>query len=126
MPLLFVYGSLKQGFRLHPHLAAGILRGMAHTGPGYALYRVSWYPGMVADETSGGVSGELYEIPEALLPVLDEVEGVPDLYRRASVTVTCPDYSGEPVQALTYVYQQPVEPRSRIESGHWAADTAPD
>jgi gamma-glutamylcyclotransferase (GGCT)/AIG2-like uncharacterized protein YtfP len=89
MPLLFVYGSLKRGFRLHRHLQPGRFLGAAHTEPGYALYRLDWYPGMVAEPGSGVVTGELYEIPEALLPFLDEVESVPHLYQRAQIEINC-------------------------------------
>jgi gamma-glutamylcyclotransferase (GGCT)/AIG2-like uncharacterized protein YtfP len=78
---------------------------------------------MIAEETSGGVTGELYEIPEALLPLLDDVESVPDLYLRVTLAVTCPEHAGEPLEALAYVYQLPVGAQSRIESGHWATDT---
>lgn len=119
MPLLFVYGSLKRGFRLHAHLQAGTFRGVARTKPGYALYRLGWYPGMVAEATSDGVSGELYEVPETLLPVLDEVEGVPHLYQRTRITITCAEYSPETVAVFTYLYQQPVEGCPHVADGDW-------
>ena len=109
MPLLFVYGSLKRGFRLHRHLRASHFRGIACTEPGFALYRLVWYPAMVAENTSGMVTGELFDVPEALLSALDEVEGVPVLYQRVRIRVSCPEHSPAAVEALTYLYQQPVE-----------------
>ena len=122
MPLLFVYGSLKRGYRLHRHLRSGVFKGVAYTEPGYALYRLGWYPGMVVEVKSGCVTGELFEIPESLLPELDEVEGVPHLYRRAAISVHCPDHSGESVVALTYLYQQSVRQHPRVVDGHWRED----
>lgn len=119
MPLLFVYGSLKRGFRLHHHLHTATFLGAARTEPGFALYRLVWYPAMVAEVTSGTVAGELYEVPEALLPTLDEVEGVPVLYQRMRIRVSCPELCPEYVEVFTYVYQQPVNPCLRLEDGHW-------
>jgi gamma-glutamylcyclotransferase (GGCT)/AIG2-like uncharacterized protein YtfP len=119
LPLLFVYGSLKRGFRLHRHLRPASFRGAARTTPGYALYRLVWYPAMVAEPGSGEVTGELYEVPEDLIPVLDEVEGVPHLYQRVRIRVSCPDHSPHEVEACTYLYQQPVEQRARVEDGYW-------
>lgn len=122
MPLLFVYGSLKRGYRLHHHLQSSVFKGVACTEPGYALYRLGWYPGMVIEAEYGGVTGELFEILESLLPELDEVEGVPHLYQRAAISVHCPDHSPEAVVALTYLYQQPVCQHPRVVDGYWRED----
>jgi len=122
MPLLFVYGSLKRGFRLHHHLRTALFRGVARTEPGFALYRLVWYPAMVAEDTSGTVTGELYEVSDALLSVLDEVEGVPVLYQRAPIRVSCPEQSPSDVGALTYLYQQPVKQCVRLTNGNWSED----
>jgi gamma-glutamylcyclotransferase (GGCT)/AIG2-like uncharacterized protein YtfP len=117
MPLLFVYGTLKRGFRLHHHMRSAQFVAAARTGPGFSLYQLDWYPAMVADPDGAGVSGELFEVPEALLAVLDEVECVPELYLRLEVPLVQQD--GVPAQALAYVYQQPVTGRLRVESGDW-------
>lgn len=125
MALLFVYGTLKRGCRLHAHLDTGVYRGAARTEPGYALYRLGWYPGMVAEASPAEVTGELYEIGEELLPLLDDVEGVPDLYQRVSIPVLCPEHSTGPIEALTYLYQPPVRHLPRIECGHWTDEELP-
>ena len=120
MPLLFVYGTLKRGFRLHHHMEGARFVATARTGLGFSLYRLDWYPAMVADPHGAGVSGELFEASDALIAVLDEVECVPDLYHRLEIPLV--EWNGAPTQetALAYVYQQLVDERRRIESGEWA------
>ena len=123
MPLLFVYGTLKRGFRLHHHMVGARFVAKARTGPGFSLYRLDWYPAMVADPSGAGVSGELFEASDALIAMLDEVECVPDLYHRLEVVLV--EWNGAPAPqetALAYVYQQSVDQRRRIESGEWAED----
>jgi gamma-glutamylcyclotransferase (GGCT)/AIG2-like uncharacterized protein YtfP len=119
MPLLFVYGTLKRGFPLHHHLGPSRFVAAARTGPGFALYRLDWYPAMVAEAEATGVTGELFEVSEPLLAVLDEVESVPYLYHRVQVPIV--ECDGEPRTnlALAYVYQQPVAGRERLGSGEW-------
>lgn len=86
---LFVYGSLRRDAagNHHPLLAQARFVGHA-TVPG-ALYRVTWYPGLVPDE-DGTVHGELYELPlplaDRMLQVLDDYEG--GGFRRRKVVAT--------------------------------------
>jgi gamma-glutamylcyclotransferase (GGCT)/AIG2-like uncharacterized protein YtfP len=120
MPLLFVYGTLKRGFPLHHHLAEARFVAAARTGPGFTLYQLDWYPAMVADPEGAGVSGELFEVPDSLFPVLDEVEGAPHRYHRLPVAIVERDRLPTAEQALAYVYRQPVLGRARIESGEWS------
>jgi gamma-glutamylcyclotransferase (GGCT)/AIG2-like uncharacterized protein YtfP len=119
MPLLFVYGTLKRGHRLHHHMLGASFLGPARTTTGLALYRIEWYPAMVLERDGGGVSGELYEAPPALLEALDEVEGAPDLFQRAEIQLA--EMNGRPElrRCLAYVYQQSVVDKSRIEGGDW-------
>jgi gamma-glutamylcyclotransferase (GGCT)/AIG2-like uncharacterized protein YtfP len=81
---LFVYGSLKRGFRHHSVLSGAELEGEASTAAGYRLVRYGAYPALV----TGGerrVLGELYRVELDDLPRLDAFEGVPELYRRELV-----------------------------------------
>jgi gamma-glutamylaminecyclotransferase len=50
MTLIFVYGTLKRGFSNHHHLDGQAFLGAARTAPGYALYALAEYPGMVRQE----------------------------------------------------------------------------
>lgn len=87
MHVLFVYGTLKRGFKNHRHIADQRFVGEARTAPGYQLYDLGDYPGLVADGTDTlGVNGELWEVDAAGLVRLDEFEGVAEgLYRRVRV-----------------------------------------
>lgn len=88
---LFVYGSLKRGGRHHAELAGARFLAEAETAPGYAVIQLGDYPALIElTESSpapgtGVVSGEVFEVPEALLPALDEFEG--EAYVRQSVAV---------------------------------------
>ena len=51
------------------------------------------------------VEGEIYEIAEASLEVLDVFEGCPDLYARERIALV---HDGAPLEAWTYVLATPV------------------
>lgn len=102
---LFVYGTLKRGGRNH-----GLLRGQtflcqAITQPQYRLYDTGAYPCLVREPARGlRICGELWEVSEAAMPALDELEGVPDLFGREAIDLI--GVAG-PVQA--YVYRRGVD-----------------
>jgi gamma-glutamylcyclotransferase (GGCT)/AIG2-like uncharacterized protein YtfP len=80
--LLFVYGGLMTDGRLHPAMQGARLIGPARTREDAQLLDLGTYPGLVhAAEGGRAVVGELFEVPLALVPHLDEVEGAPTLYR---------------------------------------------
>ena len=111
--LVFVYGLLRSGERMHD-----IVEGLPLTGPfkldGFALYDLGQYPAAV--HADGTIVGELCELPHpAVLTALDEAEGVhgdPPLYVREKVEV-------EGQNAWIYVYDRPVGAAPRIASGDW-------
>lgn len=81
---IFVYGSLKRGFRHHEELRGARYEGVAETASGYALYVVGDYPAMVRQGT-GRVVGEVYTVDEDHLRRLDAFEDCPELYERQSI-----------------------------------------
>jgi gamma-glutamylcyclotransferase (GGCT)/AIG2-like uncharacterized protein YtfP len=86
--LVFVYGSLKRGFRHHAVLGAAQLVREASTAPGYRLVRYGEYPALAPDPGgSERVYGELYWVELSDLPRLDGFEDVPELYQRGEVTL---------------------------------------
>ncbi len=89
---LFVYGTLKRGGSNHHHLAAQTFHGTARTAPGFTLFSLGAYPGLVAAPTDAyGVTGELWSIDDACLSRLDELEGLTEgLYLRAPITLAHP------------------------------------
>ena len=111
---LFVYGSLKRGCHNHHHLAGQRFVGEARTGPGYRLYDLGDYPGLVVDPTdTDGVTGELWDVEPDALAHLDEFEGVAEtIYRRVRVELSVPFNQ---IEADTYLYardpgQRPLGP----------------
>jgi gamma-glutamylaminecyclotransferase len=126
MPYLFVYGSLKRGFKQHDRHMKGA-RFLAATRTREAAYTLlavldpdatDHYPTLAL----GGachIQGEVYEIGEDTLKMLDEYEG--ENYRR----ITVPLESGQ--EAIAYLYEgadietQAVHPRIRIngDTAEW-------
>lgn len=89
--LVFVYGTLKSGHRLHHHLAASRLVGEAVTEPLYRLFRLGWYPGLVEDVSGIPVRGEVWEVDPDTVRVLDEVEDVDGgLFERRQIRLLPP------------------------------------
>ena len=122
--LLFVYGTLMSSFdgkNTHILRQYASLLGEASTS-GF-LYNVSWYPGLVREQTRARVWGELYHVKDSdhLWPVLDAYEGVDsstlegDEYRRELIEI---DFAGVVRQAWTYIYVGPVRGQP-IHSGRF-------
>ena len=123
--LVFFYGT-----RMRPFKRPGrqrIDRHLAFVGRGAitaALFDLGLYPAAVP-ATDAEVHGEVFEMlaPEAVLVVLDEIEGYrPDepessLYVRVKAPVTLPD--GTRAEAWVYFYNAPLGGAQRIESGDY-------
>jgi gamma-glutamylaminecyclotransferase len=71
---IFVYGSLKRGFRHHQELRGAEYIDETETVPGYRVVQVGEYPALIAGSW-GTVRGELYLIAASDLAALDEFEG---------------------------------------------------
>jgi gamma-glutamylcyclotransferase (GGCT)/AIG2-like uncharacterized protein YtfP len=71
---IFVYGTLKQGFGLHRMLEGSRYLGLAHTTAPFALLD-SGFP-VLTPMGCGNVvvEGEVYDVPEELVPRLDRIE----------------------------------------------------
>jgi gamma-glutamylcyclotransferase (GGCT)/AIG2-like uncharacterized protein YtfP len=86
MSLVFVYGTLKRGDCRHRFMAGSKFLGLATTASGYRLFHLGEYPAMVEDPSGGQIEGEVFEVTDATLRLLDEVEGVADtLYVRKPI-----------------------------------------
>jgi gamma-glutamylcyclotransferase (GGCT)/AIG2-like uncharacterized protein YtfP len=118
MRLVFVYGTLKRGCSNHGFLAGQEFVGAAQTAPGYVLYELEGYPGMVAnDGNPSGVTGEVWSVDDECVGRLDELEGTSQgLYRREAVPLAAP-FEGNRVEA--YVYIPSVDGRRRL-GGAWS------
>lgn len=119
---LFVYGSLRYGFELHHFLRNSRFIGLAFT-EGYKMYDLGGYPGVVKGD--GIVWGEVYEIDENLLRLLDEVEdykGRPDdLYVRERTTVFFDQKRRFKLDNVyLYRYNQSIEFKEEIPEGDYS------
>jgi gamma-glutamylaminecyclotransferase len=111
--LLFLYGTLKRGQINHHLVMKQRFVAPAQTQPGFTLYELDGYPGMVAaTEGRDGVIGEIWQIDAACLTLLDEFEGVSEgIYRRTPVPLI-PPHENTVVEA--YVYAQSTTGRRLI------------
>lgn len=89
MTKVFVYGTLKRGGSNHGFLAGQQFLGEASTVPGYTLYSLGDYPGMVrSNDPAQVVTGEAWGVDDACLAQLDKLEGVDEgLYAREPITL---------------------------------------
>jgi len=115
---LFVYGTLQRGGVNHSMLSDQTFVGEARTAPGFRLFDLGEYPGMVADPGSPiSVKGEVWSVSDEALARLDAFEGVPEgLYRRVAIRLQEP-FGADLVE--TYLYAQEITGRSEIASGTW-------
>jgi len=113
MTRVFVYGTLKRGCHNHHFLAGQEFLGEARTVPGYALFLLGDYPGMVRRiGTFDDVIGEVWAVDTAGLTALDELEGVgAGLYERVPVHLLAP-FADQRVE--TYLYLRKLEGRPVI------------
>ena len=113
MTCIFVYGTLKRGGRNHHFMAGQQFLGEARTAPGYALFSLGEYPGMVRSPVDReGVAGEVWAVDDRCLKQLDQLEGVDEgLYERVPLTLA-PSFAGQPVE--TYLYLRSIEGRPAL------------
>lgn len=122
--LLFVYGTLRWD---SDHEMGRWLRTQAEwLGPawlpGARMYRVDWYPGVVAGAAEETVRGDLFRLRDlATWARLDAFEGVEgredDEYRRRPAPVRVAD--GARHHAWVYWYRRPVAGLERLQGGDW-------
>lgn len=117
MSRVFVYGTLKKGGSNHRLLAGQSFVGNASTLPGYALFELDGYPGMVEEAGAPGtVTGEIWDVDTEALERLDRLEGTQEgLYERKAVRLAHPFEDGT-IEA--YFYLRSLEGRRRL-SGTW-------
>lgn len=116
--LLFVYGTLKRGGANHAVLARHSFVGEARTAPGFALYHLGEYPGLVAaPNRRTEITGEVWAVDAAGLAELDAFEGIAEgLYRREPIALQ-PPFAGQRVE--TYFYNRDIAGWPEIPEGNW-------
>lgn len=124
----FVYGTLRAG-EINDMMRAAARHGIAapvYVGSaslGGRLYDFGHYPGMVLADADQHVTGDIYRIPAALIPVLDEIEAVypgeAGLFVREMHDVAC---DGAMYACIVYpVSESAVGQLPQISGGDWVA-----
>ena len=97
--LVFVYGTLKRGFPNHHYMTGARFISMARTVDAWPLVvGNAWFTPYLLPERGSGhqVTGELWEVPDVMMPSLDELESthLPNGYRRERIQIEAEDGSG--------------------------------
>jgi gamma-glutamylcyclotransferase (GGCT)/AIG2-like uncharacterized protein YtfP len=114
--LLFTYGTLMRGFRLH-RLLAGRAEFLTHGQVPARIIDLGSYPGAVPDPEAA-IHGEVYRVVDpALWAALDSAEG-PQYHRRV---VTVRSEAGRELAASIYWYIGPLDRGVPIPGGDYRA-----
>jgi len=118
LPFAF-YGTLRPGGGAMARL--GITGRVTHLGPCLIrgdLYAVSWHPGLVSGVRM--VRGDLFDVPDDLVAMLDDFEGfIPD-DRAASRYLRVAEPLLEPqTEAWVYRWRGPVSTGVLLPEGDW-------
>lgn len=113
---IFVYGTLKKGFRNHDRFCGNAISIEPATVNG-KLYDTGWgFPAMqLSDNPDDIVHGEIINLPEADLPAIDRLEGVPRLYQRVEVMAV----SEAGTESAAYCYVMEHLPPGAIRKNGW-------
>ena len=111
---LFAYGTLRKGSKGHRFLQSAILVAENQKLHGFRMYDNGFYPFVIpVEDTKEFICGEIYEIPEEILPQLDHYEGVPSLYKRVFLDAQ---------QTYVYISQnQDIQDLPVVPNGDWRA-----
>lgn len=117
---LFVYGTLQDAYPRQGLRRLAAERGLAVEllGPATTaglIYDLGAFPALTPG--SGIVHGELFDVPDELIPRIDEYEGTPHHYTRRPITATFAD--GSAFEAWAYFIVTPPPASRRIASGNW-------
>ena len=100
---LFIYGTLKRGQSRADAVNGQRFLGNAQTAPKYRMFDCGEYPGLVEAYDGVSIEGELWDVDQVCLNVLDELEGTNiNLFQRGTVVLRPPH---ENDQAVAYFYR---------------------
>ena len=109
---------LKKGFRNHDRFCGNAISIEPATVNG-KLYDTGWgFPAMqLSDDLDDIVHGEIVTLPEAALPAIDRLEGIPRLYQRVEAIAV----SEAGTKSTTYCYVMEHLPPGAIRREGWGA-----
>jgi len=84
---VFVYGSLKKGYSNSNLLNDQEYLGEFKTLDKYSMVSLGTFPGVFLNGGSSQIQGELYEVSQACMDSLDQLEGYPNFYDRVLVQI---------------------------------------
>ena len=108
--VIFVYGTLKQGFYNHFYLEDAEHLGIHITEPVYTMVSLEHYPAVIPTGSTS-IHGELYRIDQETFYRIDELEGYPIFYSRIQIDTGAG-------KAWMYVIDEVLE-NPIVESGVW-------
>jgi gamma-glutamylcyclotransferase (GGCT)/AIG2-like uncharacterized protein YtfP len=116
--LVFVYGTLRRGGAGAMSIRFPQAKFIAEAKVSGSLYDLGAYPGLLLNESSSLVIGEVYEVDDELLNELDAFEAA-SCYRRQQVEISLGSD-----RRVCWLYVPEVEPgfyshRTLITSGDW-------
>lgn len=122
--LVFVYGTLKQGFHNHYLLRGVKFVGNAVTVDKWALpiYGGTHLPTVLPLNDGYAIKGEAYRPSKADWKLLDRLEGHPDMYKRVLVDIKLVD-GDTPNKAWIYLFTSPM--MGDLAPGRWAEEWNP-
>lgn len=109
---IFVYGTLMKGERAD-HMLADYEYIGEFVLKDYALYQVSYYPG-IKEEMEECVIGEAYWVDDACIEEMDRYEDEGSLYLRKTVQIA---NERERLESFVYVYNREV--KGPVVRGRW-------
>ena len=86
MEIVFVYGTLKEGYGNHDFLRRAIKVGKAETCEKYGMYETG-IPYVIKDQEKTTIKGEVYIVDSGTFRGLDQLEGHPVCYKREQIKV---------------------------------------
>lgn len=103
--LLFIYGTLKRQGSNHHYMQGQRFIDTAATAPLYRMYDMGGYPGMVEDSQNGlSIQGEIWEVDEAALQRLDELEDLDSGEYTREIIPLLPPNDQLSVQGYRYLF----------------------
>jgi gamma-glutamylcyclotransferase (GGCT)/AIG2-like uncharacterized protein YtfP len=100
---VFVYGTLKSGFRNHHLLKGGEFFGGAATVPTYQMIE-NGFPVIMQDPEGKPVAGEIYSVDDETLARLDQLEREGSSYDRKLIDVILSLATGERLPTKAFIY----------------------
>ena len=117
---IFVYGTLKKGFRNHHFLDGATFLTDATLTNGWKMLHLGGFPGMVkSDDPMDEVEGEVYRVSDDMIPALDRLEGVPTLYQRIPVEYYMDDVGTGHAEAYLFQPTRPIERYDTFDGPSW-------